>query len=142
MKKLHLIAALSAFGMFGMGSVGFDWDRFLNALQRVESGGEKNPDQAVGDNGRSRGAYQLGKLYVKDAQSYNKELRKYTYEEIVSTRSLGGDAVIAYLYKYGKKHIESENVEALAGMHNGGNKNPMRKATENYRKKFMREYNR
>ena len=141
MKKLHLIAALSAFGMFGMGSVGFDWDRFLNALQRVESGGEKNPDQAVGDNGNALGRYQLWRNYVKDAKEFDKTLTQ-DYRTIATDKELAGKAVVSYLTRYGKKHIANDDVESLARVHNGGPAGHKKKATDGYAKKFMREYNR
>lgn len=132
---------MSGLGMMGMGNADFDWSRFLGALQRVESGGVKNPDEAVGDAGKSRGAYQLGILYVKDAQGFDKSLKDFSYDEIVSNRELGGRAVRAYLTRYGSQFIEKNQVEPLSRQHNGGSKGHMKKSTEKYAKKFMKIWN-
>ncbi len=39
----------------------------LDAIRLVETGGELDPDNAIGDHGKAIGAYQLHKIYVRDA---------------------------------------------------------------------------
>jgi hypothetical protein len=139
MKKSLVAACLLFVPSIGMNAVGFDWDRFLTALQSVESGGVKNPDLAVGDNGKALGRYQLHKIYVDDAVGYDKTLRG-TYKEIATHPIDSGRAVMAYLSRYRQADINSNNVENLARCHNGGPNGHKKKATEKYWTKFKRIY--
>lgn len=43
--------------------------RLLDAIQKVETGGEKDPANAVGDNGKALGWFQIHKDYYLDAAS-------------------------------------------------------------------------
>ena len=48
-------------------------DKFIRAVAMLESGGVRNPNQAVGDNGKSNGAYQIQSDAWDDC---NRRLRK------------------------------------------------------------------
>lgn len=45
------------------------YKRLLDAIQKVETGGEKDPAKAVGDKGKARGWYQIHLDYYRDAQT-------------------------------------------------------------------------
>ena len=49
----------------------YDLDRILTAIRQQESGGEKNPNEAVGDNGASLGSFQISRDYWIDALDYD-----------------------------------------------------------------------
>jgi hypothetical protein len=139
-KNKSLIAACLLFiPSLGAGTAGFDWDRFLAALQKVESGGVKNPDTAVGDNGKALGRYQLHQNYVLDAKAYDGTLVG-SYRDIATHPVDSGRAVTAYLTRYGRADIEAGNIENLAKKHNGGPTGHKKKATEKYWKKFKSIY--
>lgn len=127
--------------MFGVGSQGFNWNRFLSALQKVETGGIKNPDFARGDNGKALGRYQLHRGYVLDAKSQDKTLTG-AWVDIAQDEFKSASAVVAYLTKYAEKEINSGNAEMMFAAHNSGPAylKKLDKTIE-YRKKAMRFYN-
>lgn len=103
-------------------------DRLLDAIEKVESGGIKNPDHAVGDGGDALGRYQLHRDYVEDAQQQDKSLGGYTYEQIATNRGLARRAVRAYWSKYSPKG----SFESRARVHNGGPAGAKNPATIKY----------
>ena len=48
--------------------------RLFRAIQLVESGGESDPENAVGDGGRAIGPYQIHESYWKDAKDFDSSL--------------------------------------------------------------------
>ena len=78
-------------------------EKVLDAIQRVESGGSKDPANQIGDNKKALGWMQLHRPYVQDAKEYDKSLGKYTYEEICRSRELSRKATVAYLTRYAGK---------------------------------------
>jgi len=54
-------------------------DRWLEAVQRVETGGEADPDAALGDGKRARGRFQFHKEAWSDCTKLRKELGLPTY---------------------------------------------------------------
>ena len=58
-------------------------DSWLTAIQRIETGGEKNPDAAVGDGTRAKGRFQFHKEAWLDCTKLRKQmgLRTYPYSK-------------------------------------------------------------
>ena len=48
--------------------------KLFHAIQKVETGGETNPESAVGDGGKAIGPYQIHESYWQDAKSYDPSL--------------------------------------------------------------------
>ena len=48
--------------------------KLFHAIQKVETGGEADPENAVGDGGKAIGPYQIHEVYWQDAKSYDSSL--------------------------------------------------------------------
>lgn len=105
-----------------------DIGQLLDAIAQVESG---NNDRAVGDNGRSIGAYQIGKLYWMDGTTYLGV--DWPYSEAVDANK-ARQVVRAYLRRYGK----GKTIEQLARIHNSGPAGHKKKSTLKYWLKIKR----
>ena len=105
----------------------------LDAIQAVESNGKEN---AIGDNGKAVGAFQIHKIYVDDVNSFSSE--KFTYEDR-KNKEKSQKIVKLYLEHYGKSYEKKTGKKAtnevLARIHNGGPKGYNKEATKNYWKK-------
>jgi soluble lytic murein transglycosylase-like protein len=105
--------------------------KLLAAIRQVESGGN---DNAVGDQGRAIGPYQVWEIYWKDAVEYDKTIGgsyKDCYNPEYAKR-----VVIAYLSRYAPKNATAED---LARIHNGGPSGHKKSATIKYWKKVEKE---
>ena len=103
---------------------------FLDAVATVESNGK---DDAVGDNGKALGRYQVWLVYWQDAIDYCPEIGgKY---ENVTSKVYAERIVVAYLMRYGRKYIADNDFQALARIHNGGPKGYKAKGTLKYWRK-------
>lgn len=101
------------------------WDKFLDAIEKVESRGNVN---AVGDNGDSIGAYQIQRGYWQDAVENHPELKARGYEA-VKDRQYARKIIRAYMERYAPKGATWED---LARIHNGGPKGHRKAATVKY----------
>lgn len=104
------------------------WDTFLDAIQAVETGSEKDPNEAVGDNGKALGAYQIHKVYWQDAVERNPELKARGYEA-VKDPAYARLVIRAYMARYAPKEA---SWEVLARIHNGGPKGHRKDCTKAY----------
>lgn len=104
------------------------WDTFLDAVQKVETGSEKDPNNAVGDNGKALGAYQIWYDYWADAVEHRPELKARGYKA-VKDPMYAREIVKAYMDRYAPKNATWED---LARIHNGGPAGHKRKATKAY----------
>lgn len=95
---------------------GSDMDRFLVALQQVESSGHANPPD--GDGGRTIGPLQIRFDYWLDATSADPSLGG-TYQDCRRPQ-YARRCVLAYLRHYTPTSLEKRNWEVLARTHNGG----------------------
>ena len=102
----------------------------LDAIEETESNGKAD---AVGDNGKAVGSFQIHKIYVDDVNGFSSE--KFTYEDRkdkVKSRKI----VKLYLEHYGKayekKTGKTATNEVLARIHNGGPKGYNKEATKKY----------
>jgi len=132
-----VIAALLAASLTVPPPAGTDVRRILDTLQRVETGGERDPDLAVGDGGKALGAYQVWRVYWVDACEYDPTLRERGYEA-VTDREYAERVVIAYLSRYARDW----SIDTIARIHNGGpaGATKRRKATDGYAVKARRAF--
>lgn len=87
-------------------------DRLLPAIRQVESGGKNN---AVGDAGKSIGAYQIQRAYWQDAVEHDPSIGgsyKDCFDPVYAEK-----IVRAYLDRYAP---DDATLEDLARIHNGG----------------------
>ena len=106
---------------------GTDTRRILDAIQTVETGGEADPDNAVGDAGRALGAYQIHRSYWIDATERDPALRALGYQS-VRDRATAERVVLAYLNRY----APDWNLATVARIHNGGPRGHRKAATVPY----------
>lgn len=106
----------------------------LDAIRRVETGGCKDPANAVGDNGKAIGPYQIHRVYWQDAVEHDPSIggkyadcRNETYARKV---------VRAYMARYAPKGASDEQ---YARIHNGGPKGHRKSATKAYWAKVQKE---
>ena len=132
-----MIAALLAASLTVPPPAGTDVRRILDTLRAVETGGERDPDSAVGDNGKAIGAYQVWRVYWVDACAYDTTLRERDYQA-VTDREYAERVVIAYLSRYCK----TWTIDECARIHNGGpaGATKRRKATDGYAAKARRAF--
>ncbi len=107
--------------------------RFLDALAQVESGGK---DDAIGDNGKALGRYQVWETYWTDALGKCPDIGG-EYKDVVN-RDYAERVVMAYFLRYGKKALARQDYEVLSRVHNGGPAGAKRKATLPYWKKVKK----
>ena len=132
-----MIAAILAASIAVPPPAGTDVRRILDTLRAVETGGERDPDRAVGDKGKALGAYQVWRVYWVDACQYDSSLRARGYEA-VTDREYAERVVIAYLSRYCK----TWTIDECARIHNGGpaGATKRRKATDGYAAKARRAF--
>ena len=109
---------------------GTDTRSILDAIRTVETGGEADPDRAIGDKGRALGAYQIHRGYWLDATEKDPALRALGYES-VTDREIAERVVIAYLTRYSPDW----KLETVARIHNGGPKGHRKESTLDYARK-------
>ena len=63
--------------------------KLFHAIQMVETGGDPNPENAIGDGGEAIGPYQIHELYWQDAKSSDPSLvaNGETYKNCMGTGS-------------------------------------------------------
>jgi len=108
---------------------GFDPTPILDAIERVETGGQRDPANAIGDGGKALGPMQIHRVYWLDAVDHDPSLvaSGETYDS-VRDRAYARRVVMAYWSRYAK----SWDAETLARIHNGGPKGHVRKSTLGY----------
>ena len=107
-----------------------DTRSILDAIRTVETGGEADPDRAIGDKGKALGAYQIHRVYWLDATEKDPALRALGYES-VTDRAIAERVVIAYLTRY----APDWKLETVARIHNGGPKGHRKESTLDYARK-------
>lgn len=132
-----MIAALLAASLTVPPPAGTDVRRILDTLRAVETGGERDPDRAVGDGGKALGAYQIWRVYWVDACEYDPSLCDRGYEA-VTDREYAERVVIAYLSRYARDW----SIDTISRIHNGGpaGATKRRKATNEYAAKARRAF--
>ena len=132
-----MIAALITASLTVPPPAGTDVRRILDTLRAVETGGERDPDRAVGDGGKALGAYQVWRVYWVDACEYDPSLRARGYQA-VTDREYAERVVIAYLSRYARDW----SIDTIARIHNGGpaGATKRRKATDGYATKAAKAW--
>jgi hypothetical protein len=106
---------------------GLDTDPILDAIRAVETGGEADPANAVGDGGRALGPFQIHYSYWLDATERRPDLRALGYQS-VRDQAVAEQIVLAYLTRY----APDWNVRTVARIHNGGPRGHKKAATVKY----------
>lgn len=119
---------------------GYDAPTVLNAIREVETGGLPNRGiGAVGDNGKSIGPYQIGRLYWIDSDTsgeYQQCLDSHVYSEKVISRYMRRYANAEWLrIRSGVGTLA--DVEKVCRIHNGGPRGYTKKATVPYWNKIL-----
>jgi hypothetical protein len=112
---------------------GTDTRAILDAIRTVETGGERDPDSAIGDGGRALGAYQIHRAYWIDATASDPALRALGYES-VTDRAIAERVVLAYLTRYAPRW----DLDTVSRIHNGGPKGHLRNGTKAYAAKVAK----
>ena len=98
---------------------------FLNALRMTETGGEDQPENAVGDGGMSLGPYQISRAYLSDSGVKGdwRRCRDRTFSEVV---------MVAYWKRHCPEALRTRDYETLARVHNGGPNGNRKASTLSY----------
>ena len=99
-------------------------DRLLDAIEQVESGGRVN---AVGDNGKAIGPFQIHRVYWQDAVEHDPSIGG-SYSDCRDPQ-YARRIVRAYMDRYAPRGASDE---VLARIHNGGPKGHRKDATIKY----------
>ena len=129
--KLILLSLLLSAMVAAAAPVARGHERLLEAIKQVESRGNPN---AVGDNGRAIGPFQIWKSYWQDAVEHDKNIGG-RYEDC-KNEDYAKRIVLAYWDRYAPADATDEQ---LARIHNGGPKGHLRSGTLKYWKKVKKE---
>lgn len=102
----------------------------MEAIRQVETRGNPN---AVGDNGKAIGSYQIWRTYWQDAVEHDKSIGG-SYEDCKKDE-YAKRIIVAYWDRYAPKNATDEQ---LARIHNGGPKGHTHAATLKYWKKIVK----
>lgn len=103
----------------------------IESIEQVESGGDMN---AVGDDGRSIGSFQIGEMYWKDAVKFDSSLGG-VYTDVATNR----EYAIRVMLTYWKRYARTWEPEELARLHVGGPYGPFRESSVPYWNKVQKE---
>ena len=131
-----ICTALLCFTMCVPPPVGTDVDGMLDAIRIVETGGCKDPNNAVGDNGKAIGAYQIHYAYWKDAVDYDPSIGG-KYSDCKNPK-YARRIVRSYLNRYVPQGMW--NIDTVSRIHNGGPNGHKKSATVGYAKKVKANY--
>lgn len=109
-------------------------DSLVDAIRQVETGGEADPANAVGDNGKAIGPFQIHRSYWADAVEHDPSIGG-TYADC-KNESYARRIVKAYLNRYAPK---GATIQDLARIHNGGPKGHRKGSTKAYWAKVQKE---
>jgi hypothetical protein len=98
----------------------------FRAIRKVETGGHKDPTNAIGDDGASLGPFQISEAYWKDAITHMPELGG-TYQDVK-----GDFYAQLVMMAYWDRYAEDDSYETLARIHNGGPNGHRLAATDYY----------
>ena len=94
-----------------------DLDAVLHVIRQVETGGHPDPANAIGDQGRSLGPYQISRAYFQDAIDHDPSLYGLEYE-CVRDQRMSEIIMLAYFERW----VPAWTMESLCRTHNGGPK--------------------
>ena len=108
-----------------------------DCIAKVETGGSKDPDCAVGDNGKAYGRYQIWEVYYNDAVEFNPLLETWKNTKGHGSKTYSEQVMQSYMNRYatearlGRKPTN----EDIARIHNGGPNGYKKESTLKYWKK-------
>ena len=103
---------------------------FFNAVRSVETGGVAQPQDAVGDGGRSIGPYQISRAYWADSGISGDWTR-------CKDRAYAEAVMLAFWKRYCPEALRLRDFETLARVHNGGPRGDRKDATLAYWKRIQ-----
>lgn len=118
MNKLIFALAVSCVTCLASGT----YEDFERAIAKVESSGNT---KAVGDNGKAIGIFQIHESCWRDSGV------KGSYNQCFDAK-YSKQVMRAYLLRYAKKAVKSNDFETLAKVWNGGPNGAKNKKTNNY----------
>lgn len=113
-------------------------DELFDAIKKQETGNEKDPLTAVGDEGRSIGPFQIMKSYWADAAEYDDSLKDNggSWEKTQGPGSVeySKRVIQAYMNKYATEARlgRPPTYEDIARIHNGGPNGYKKDSTKKY----------
>jgi hypothetical protein len=111
----------------------FNPDEILTAIRKVETGGCKDPSNAVGDGGKAIGPLQIHYSYWKDAVEFDPSIGgKYSD---CKSEAYARKIVIAYWTRY----APNWSFETLSRVHNGGPTGHKKTSTLDYWRKVQKK---
>lgn len=99
----------------------------LDAISKVES---NDNDDAVGDNGKALGRFQIWQIYHQDALEKCPDIGG-EYKDVKS-KIYAERVFVAYMIRYAKKALEDKDYQKIARIHNGGPRGHRKDATIKY----------
>jgi hypothetical protein len=126
---IAIVWSLAAFSAAEAGTSA-EIERLLDAIEQVETGGQRDPANVRGDGGRSLGPYQIMRGYWQDAGMPGR------YEQ-VRDRKYARETVRRYWKRHCPKALEGRDLETLARVHNGGPAGHRKAATRPYWRKVQ-----
>ena len=108
--------------------------KFKQIISLIES---NNRDNAIGDNGKALGRYQIWQICYDDACNYDKSI-SFSYNSL--TNKANSDIILTvYLNRYGRELIKLNDFESLARLWNAGpNWKNKKNLTNSYVSKFRK----
>lgn len=103
---------------------------FFTALRSVETGGMAQPQDAVGDGGRSIGPYQISHAYWVDSGVSGEWM-------LCKDRAYAEAVMLAFWKRYCPEALRLKDFETLARVHNGGPRGHRKAATISYWQKIQ-----
>ena len=108
-----------------------DLHQVFDIIRTVETGSHPDPYNAVGDNGRSIGPYQISRAFHQDAIDHDESLYGIDYEG-VRDKHIAEIIMLAYFERWVPTPW---TFESLCRTHNGGPQGRFRDSTLPYWKK-------
>ena len=113
-----------------------NWILFFQLLAALESGGESDPDAAIGDGGLSHGRYQIRQEFINECNRIIGEDRYVLADAHDEVRS---NAMLVCWHSYWSRAKGTRgDLVAMARQHNGGPNGHRKLATQKYGRQAVR----
>ena len=110
-------------------------EQLLDAIESVETGGltREQKKNAVGDNGKSRGPYQISYAYYLGASGQSKSpASRARYHRVVKDKGASRALVLSYWQRYAMEALRKGDAPVLCSTHNGGPRGHLKASTKAY----------
>lgn len=123
-------------------STGPDIHDLYAAIAYVESGGERDRDNATGDGGASLGRYQIQLAYWRDAWGLDRaavtDAMREQYRLDVTDPATARETMRRYWRRHCPAALDAGDWATLARVHNGGPRGAEKDATADYARRVLR----